>query len=78
MKKNALIIVYGLVTAILNFALFIVSYNHLATPYLQEEQRMENADFIMSYALGGYVFIAIVSAFVMRLVCKTQIGHTKP
>jgi len=70
MKKNVLIVVYGLLAAVLNFALFIISYNHLATPYLHEEQRMENADFIMSYALGGYVFIAIVSAFVMWLVCK--------
>lgn len=70
MKKNVLIFVYGLVTAILNFALFILSYNHLATPYLHEEQRMENADFIMSYALGGYVLIAVISAVVMWFVSK--------
>ena len=70
MKKNALIIFYGLVTAILNFVLFIVSYNHLAMPYLHEEQRMENADFIMSYALGGYILLAVLSAFVVWLACK--------
>jgi nitrate reductase gamma subunit len=41
-----------------NFALFIFSYNRLATPYLVEEQRVLNADFIMTVTLGGFAGIA--------------------
>jgi hypothetical protein len=41
-----------------NFALFIFSYNRLATPYLVEEQRVLNADFIMTVTVGGFAGIA--------------------
>lgn len=70
MKTNALIACFGVITAILNFGLFLVLYNKLATPYLHEEQRVENADFIMSYALAGYVLLALLAAFAVWLFCK--------
>lgn len=56
--KLALII---LISAALNFSLFLVTYNKLATPYLHEEQRMDNADFIMIYVTAGFLLTSLVS-----------------
>lgn len=70
MKKYALASIVGVVSALLNFLLFVFAYNKIATPFLHEEQRMENADFIMSYVVGGYLAIAVASTVMIFLSCK--------
>ncbi|PKM42251.1 MAG: hypothetical protein CVV05_19120 [Gammaproteobacteria bacterium HGW-Gammaproteobacteria-1] len=70
MKKYALASMAGVVSALLNFLLFVFAYNKVATPFLHEEQRMENAEFIMSYVVGGYLAISIVSTVAIFLLCK--------
>jgi hypothetical protein len=47
-----------------NFLIFSVAYNKLATPFLTESQRVENADLIMNGVLPAYFFTAILSALV--------------
>lgn len=64
MRKILLTSVATLAIAALNFSLFIASYNKLATPFLHEEQRVENAQFIMTFTLGGYIALAVVSVVV--------------
>lgn len=46
----------------LNVALLVLSYNKLATPFLHEEQRVENADFIITYVITGFMLISLLSA----------------
>lgn len=65
MKK---ILAFGLVIAVniaMNFAVFLVSYNKLATPFLSEEQRVDNADYIMTMTISGFVVVAILSALII-------------
>lgn len=72
MKRIFLISAIGLVTAAFNFFLFVTSYNRIATPYLHEEQRVENADFIMSVTLSGYILIAAASTLLIWFLCRAQ------
>lgn len=60
MKHVLLVLVTALVATASNFALFIFTYNRVAVPFLHESQRMDNADFIMTVTLGGYVIIALI------------------
>jgi hypothetical protein len=48
-----------------NFLIFSVAYNKLATPFLTESQRVENAHLIMTGVLPAYFFTAILSALVV-------------
>ena len=70
--KNKLLIISLLVlfnfTA--NFLLFTYSYNKLATPFLHEEQRVENADFIMSTTAGLFALEALLLGAIFYLVLK--------
>ncbi len=59
MKNIIIYCIVGLINVVLNFSVFIISYNVLATPFLHEEQRMENANYIMTYTLFGFVAIGI-------------------
>jgi hypothetical protein len=43
----------------MNFGIFVLGYNRLAVPFLLEEQRMANADFIMSVIVGAFALLAI-------------------
>lgn len=53
-----------------NFLIFTYSYNRLATPYLNEEQRVDNAGYIMSWTIGMYflaaILIGIITVFIYR------------
>ena len=62
----------------LNFFVFTLSYNRLATPFLVEEQRVENADFIMSVTAGSFAIVAILTCLVVYGVLslkKNQVGE---
>ncbi len=61
-KYKALFISLGiaLATFVLNFTTFLITYNKLATPYINEEQRVENAFFIFTVTIGSFAVIAIL------------------
>lgn len=61
MKKIFAIATVSTLATSLNFVLFILFYNKLATPYLHEAQRVENADSIFFNALPCFGLIALVS-----------------
>jgi len=58
------------VTTVLNFSLFSIAYNQLATPYLHESQRTDNAEIIMMYILPSYLVIAIISSLLAYFVSR--------
>jgi hypothetical protein len=62
LKYKAVFISIGvaLITFVLNFITFLVTYNKLATPYINEEQRVENASFILTATIGSFAVIAIL------------------
>lgn len=71
MKPILWSILVFLFSALLNLAVFFVSYRHLTFPYLHEEQRMDNAPQIFLYVVPSYLGIALIlSIFVYFLVRK--------
>jgi len=42
-----------------NFGVFVFGYDRLAVPFLPEEQRVANADFIMSVITVAFALLAI-------------------
>lgn len=67
MKNIIIISLVAIVNFAMNFVVFVLSYNKLATPFLLEEQRMENADYIMTNTLFGFFVVTAVSALVLYL-----------
>jgi hypothetical protein len=78
MKKYALASMVGIASFLSNFLLFVFAYNRIATPFLHEERRMENADFIMSYVVGGYLVVSVVSTVAIFLLYNRRITNAKP
>ncbi len=54
----------------LNFLIFTYSYNKLSTPYLNEEQRVDNAGYIMSGTLSMYLISALTVAILYFVISK--------
>ena len=59
MKKLLVHILLVIVGLCLNFGLFLYSYKKLAFPYIHEAQRIENAPYIFSYVLAGFILISV-------------------
>ncbi len=73
MKKNIIISTsIALISFVMNFAVFTISYNKLATPYLHEEQKVENADFIMSSTLIMFVISAIIVGVLIYIIGRKK------
>jgi hypothetical protein len=71
-SRNTLIIfLITIANFVANFLIFTYSYNRLVTPYLAEEQRVSNADFIMTGTLGMYAAVAIVTGILIYLFLKS-------
>lgn len=68
-KKRDIAIASAVATAsfIANFSIFVFGYNHLTAPFISEEQRVDNAEFIMSVVVGGYAGIAILTGILTFL-----------
>lgn len=71
-NKMLVIAVLVLINFAANFMVFTYNYNKLATPFLNEEQRVENADFIMSMTIAMFAFEALVLGLLFFLVLKWQ------
>lgn len=56
----------------LNGALFIYFYNQLATPFLAEEQRVANAEYIMSMTIAGYASVSVIVGIVAYLLLNAR------
>lgn len=48
----------SIATFVLNFTVFTLTYNRLGTPFLTEEQRVRNADLIITVALPAFAAVA--------------------
>jgi hypothetical protein len=74
MTKKKLLSVGGLtlVSFVLNFAVFVMTYNRLATPFITEEQRVLNANFIMSITVGAFAIVAVLTGIAMWLILRER------
>jgi ABC-type antimicrobial peptide transport system permease subunit len=72
MKKAAGLIAFFVFSLLSNFLLFTVSYNKLATPFLHESQRVENADVIMKMILPGYALISTISVLLCFFLSRKK------
>ena len=62
----------SLLCFLLNGGLFIYFYNQLATPFLGEEQRVANADYIMTVASASFALVAAVIGLITYLLTKQR------
>jgi hypothetical protein len=53
-------------------AVFVFSYNRIATPFLAEAQRDANAEFIMTVTAGAFSAVALFTGAAM--FCSSAIG----
>jgi hypothetical protein len=71
MKKNILTaFLISIISFVLNGAVFVLSYNKLATPFLSEEQRVLNADFIMSITVGAFATVSIATGIAIYIILR--------
>ena len=71
--KNIVInIVFILVSAALNLAIFFVAYKKLTFPFLHEDQRMDNAPLIFSYVVPSFLAVSICMLLVAHLLNKLK------
>ncbi len=57
-------------STLLNFGLFSVAYNILATPYIHESQRVDNAEVIMLMVFPGYILFSCISVLSVYLLSR--------
>ena len=60
MKKYIWGFLLFLIASIINLTIFTISYNLLATPYLDEPQRVENASNILMVVFPAYILSALI------------------
>lgn len=53
-----------------NFLIYIVSFNVLATPYLHEEQRLDSGLLMLKTTLPAYLISSVIISFVFYWVAK--------
>ncbi len=70
MKKVLIGMLLLILSAALNFGVFLLSYKKLAFPYLHEAQRMDNAPFIFSYVLASFLFCSAISIVLTYVLSK--------
>lgn len=64
----------ALISFATNCAVFIFSYNRIATPFLTEEQRVANAGFIMTFTAGAFSIVALLTGVAVYLLIR----HRRP
>lgn len=63
-----------LVSALANFMLFLEAYKKLSIPFINEEQRVENAPYLFIYVLPSFIFLSVIIFFLYKKLLKTQKG----
>ena len=75
MKKYVWYFILFILVSIINLTIFTVSYNFLATPYLIEPQKVENASSILMVVFPIYILSSLVSMLIS--VILTNKLHNK-
>ena len=57
---------------ILQFVIFMTAYQKLTFPFLQEEQRTDNAPYIFFYVLPAILLATLISIFVFYLFSRNK------
>jgi hypothetical protein len=70
MRKFLSLVSVLFVSAVLNFGLFAIAYNKLATPYLHEAQRTDNAEVIIFFVLPGFAVLALISTLLTYVLSR--------
>ena len=55
-----------LVSAFANFMLFLEAYKKLSIPFMNEEQRVENAPLLFIYVLPSFIFLSVIVFFLYK------------
>ncbi|KPM84684.1 hypothetical protein AOG27_02505 [Pseudoalteromonas lipolytica] len=61
-----------LVSAFANFMLFLEAYKKLSIPFMNEEQRVENAPLLFIYVLPSFIFLSVIVLFLYKKLLKNQ------
>lgn len=72
MKSYIFSILFFLGSAVLNLAVFFISYQKLTFPFLHEEQRMDNAPQIFLYVVPSYLLIALGLSVLVYFAIKKK------
>lgn len=70
MKKHVWFFLFFLVVSAINITIFTISYNSLATPYLTEPQRVENASNILMITFPVFILSSLITIFLSVLLTK--------
>jgi hypothetical protein len=68
MKKYVWYFILFILVSIINLTIFTVSYNFLATPYLIEPQKVENASSILMVVFPIYILSSLVSMLISDIL----------
>ena len=70
MKSLAVSSLLVIAAVVINFGIFLFSYNKIVFPHLTESQRMDIAPVIFSSVLLGYLASSIILVFLMSAANK--------
>lgn len=56
----------------LNFLVFLEAYKRLAFPYINEEQRVDNAPYIFIYVLPSFLLISIILLVLYKVLATPR------
>lgn len=62
-------------TFVANFAIFVIAYHHTTKPFILEEQRQINADFIVSTVAPAFAGVAALIGGIVFWLTKPRPGH---
>lgn len=71
-KSYLLSVIVVLVSSFANFMVFLEAYKRLSFPFINEEQRVENAPYIFLYVLPCFIIISAFAFLLYKLVSRTQ------
>ena len=73
-SKKALLaaLLISVVSFAVNVSVFLYGYQRLAIPFLNEEQRVINAEFIMTVIVGAFAAAAALTGSLVHWLCVSQ------
>lgn len=73
-SKKALLasLLISVVSFAANISVFLHSYQRLAIPFINEEQRVINAEFIMTLTVGAFAAAAALTGALIYWLCVRQ------
>ncbi len=72
MRALLIYIGLGVLSLVINFMIYIYSFNAQATPFLHEEQRVESAILMFKTTLPLYVVSAVVITILFYAVARAK------